>query len=338
MTEAANHRHWSDADRGVYEVWYLTWNHPATGQGFWLRYITEAPRDGGGPPRAELWFARFDPARPERTFGIHRRFPAAQLGATTDPFELIVAGCRLGHDHAFGELAGGGHDIRWDLRWEPAPRVLRQLPDVMYGGGGRGETTVQSPNPRVPMSGRLVVDGEELVFERAVLGQTHLWGKKHAFSWTWGRCAEFAGAPDAVLELLGVRLHRRGITLPPMFLLALDLDGERHRMNQFRHVVRNRASWQGCRVDFSAVSTTVKIEGELVCRPEDMLVAPYLDPDGTEVFCSNTEIGDARLVVWKRHGLTWREHRRLDGTRRAHFEIGGRVRDRAVHADHLLVE
>ena len=138
--------------RGVYEVWYLTWNHPQTGQGFWLRYITEAPTPArrraayGEAPRGELWFARFDPQRPERTFGIHKRFRADRADREA-PFALTIGGAQLGHDHAVGELAGGGHDVRWDLRWEPAAQTLRQLPDVMYARGGLGETTVHVAEP-----------------------------------------------------------------------------------------------------------------------------------------------------------------------------------------------
>ena len=91
--------------------------------------------------------------------------------------------------------------MRWDLHWEPAREELRQLPDVMYLRGGLGETTVLSPNPRVPLSGTVTIDGETLTFDRAVAGQTHLWGKKHAYSWTWGRCAEFGGAQSAAAGL-----------------------------------------------------------------------------------------------------------------------------------------
>ena len=44
----------------------------------------------------------------------------------------------------------------------------------------------------------------------------------------------------------------------------------------------------------------------------------------------NTEIGDARVTVFKRDGLGWREFRRLEAQRRAHFEVGGRAPDPAV--------
>jgi hypothetical protein len=324
MSERDNVRRWDEGSR-AYEVWYLTWNHPETNQGFWLRYIIE-----NGRP--ELWFARF---APDKSFGIRKRFDHVVAGAS--PFRIEIGGAQLGHDHAIGELAGDGHRVSWNLRWDPARDAMRQLPDVMYARGGLGETTVISPNPRVAVSGEVIVDGEKFTFERAVLGQSHVWGKKHAFSWTWGRCADFPGAPDAVLELLGVRLQRGGRTLPPMVLVALDLDGVRHRLNQFRHVARNRGTWQTGRVTFTAQSLRVKIEGELTAPPDDFVNAAYEDPDGTHLWCANTEIGDARVIVYERKGLAWREVRRLEARQRAHFEIGSRERDPAVVREHVLV-
>ena len=332
MTDEHNRRRYEDARRGVYEVWFMTWNHPETEQGFWLRYITEVPTEG--PARAELWFARFDPHDPARTFGIHKRF--VEVASTSTPFSLSIGGSRLASDGATGKLAGGGHEIAWDLHWEPALAELRLLPDVAYRGVG--ETTVISPNPRVAMSGTLVVDGERLAFAGAILGQSHLWGTRHSYSWTWGRCADFADAPGALFEIYAGRLQRRGVTLPPIALVVLDLDGERYRLNQVRHMIRNRARWSTGHVTFSAWSPTVKIEGELTCAAEQMVLAPYLDPDGTEVFCANTEIGDARLTVYRRAGFGWRELRTIEGKRRAHFELGGRARDPLVTREHVLVE
>src|SRR5690606_37102044 len=129
----------------------------------------------------------------------------------------------------------------------------------------------------------------------------------------------------------------RGITTPPLVVVALDVDGERYRFNQVRHWTRNRASWSSGRATFSAQSLTAKVEGELACSPEQMLNAPYVDPDGTDLWCANTEIGNVRLNLYKRSGLGWREHRVLTATRRAHFEIGGRTRDPAVTREHITV-
>ncbi len=335
MSEKDNHRRWTDASRGVYEVWYLTWNDPATEHGFWLRYVTEQPVNG--EPRGELWFARFDPKAPSRTFGFHKVVPFSSVASAENPFVLSVGGARLGHDHAVGQASGDGHDVRWDLRWTAATDALKIYPDLMYLREGFAPTTPIMPNWKVPLSGSLVVDGETYRFDRVPMGQTHLWGKKHGYQWTWAHCADFLGAPDASLEILAGKIQRRGITTPNLMAFALDCDGEQYRMNQVRHWATNRVTWQTGRVEFTARSSTVKIEGELTCAPENLIMAPYLDPDGTEVFCANTEIGDAKLTIYRRTLRGWRELRTLTATRRAHFETGGRTRDPAVTREHILV-
>jgi hypothetical protein len=337
-TEALNHRQYCDGRTGVYEVWYLTWNHPATGQGFWLRYVIEAPTRGAA--HAELWFARFDPKDPARTFGFHRRFPITTVADTTDPFTVTIADARLAHDHAFGATTGDGHTVEWDLHWAPADRPLLMYPELAYRAH-IGDTTAKMPNPRVLVSGKIVVDGEHLDLDRVTAGQNHLWGTRHAYAWTWAHCTELAGAPGVdttLFELIAARLHRGRITTPPLVMAVLDLDGERLAFNQFRHVARNRARWSSGRVAFTARSATHKLEGELVATPERMINAPYLDPDGRPIWCANTEIGDARLIVYERAGLTWRERCRLACAGRAHFEVGGRTRDPAVTREHVTVE
>ena len=328
MPEADNVRRWDDTRTDAYEVWYLTWNHPATGQGFWLRFVTE-------PGRGELWFARFDPKAPGRTFAIHRRFP--RVAATADPFGIDIGDGHLGHDRTRGRLAGGGHEVAWDLRWDPAREPLRLLPDLAYRVP-LGPTRVLSPNPRVVLTGQVVVDGETIAMDGGICGQTHLWGKRHAYAWAWGHCAELEGADGAMVELLAARVARDGVALPPLFMLVLDLDGKRHHLNQLRHVARNRCRWRTGSIAFSAWSPTLCVEGELSCPPERLVLAPYEDPDGTDVFCANTEIGDLELTIYRRSGLRWREHRKLHARGRAHFETGGRTRDPAVVHEHLLVE
>src|SRR5262249_32303481 len=89
-----------DGGRGHYEVWYATLSDPATRNGFWIRMTLEAPFPEHGDPYCQLWFARFDPARPGRTFGVNRRFPIEMLAG--DRAAPVVV--RIG-DH---ELSDGG--------------------------------------------------------------------------------------------------------------------------------------------------------------------------------------------------------------------------------------
>lgn len=333
MSEADNVRRWPVGKRGVAEVWYVTWNDPKTGQGFWLRFINKSPDQG--EPFGELWFARFDPKNPSRTFGIHRRSPDIAIGDA--PFKVAIAGSEIGNAHSFGDLSGNGHDVRWDLRWEPG-ETMRWYPDSFYRRP-IAESTALSPNPRVPLSGTVLVDGEEFTFDRATACQSHTWGRRYSYSWLWAHCNEFAGAPDTTLEIVAGRMQKGRFVLPVMGTISLILDGENISLNGVSNLPRNYMRWHTAFAHFRGKSLTTRIEGEFSCTPEQMINAPYFDPDGKPVFCANTCIGSAKLTVWKRNSpfSSWAEHRRLECNGRAHFEQGRRDRDPLVETPHVLV-
>ena len=333
-SEPDNVRRWDGKSPGHYEVWYLTLNHRASETGTWIRYALEAPL--AGEPRAELWFAQFDAGRPERTFGIHRPFSISEMVAEADPFALSIAGALLRHDRARGELAGGGHRAAWDLSWTPAPYTHRHLPSLFYRRFGRrgtlGDSAVLSPNVDVAVQGWIEVDGHRLELDGEPGGQTHLWGKKHAHAWAWGRATAFEGEHAAAIETLSARVARRGRVSPPLTVMSLMLDGEELHFNRLRDMPWSRGRAGTGFYRFSAAGPVARVEGEFSCRPEDMLMARYEDPDGEPIFCANTEVGDLRVSVFRRSRPLgrWREAALLVAPRTAHFEVASRERDPAI--------
>lgn len=337
-TEADNLRRWDGERRGHYEVWYLTCNHLESATGFWIRYTLESPLPGHGEPYAQLWFAFFDRRQPANNFAIHRRLPITAMQASERPFALSIGEATMDHRSMRGSIAGAGHSASWELRWVPATATHHHLPAVMYRRGGLGETTVLSPNQVVPVSGTIVADGRRFDLAGEPGGQTHLWGRKHAHAWVWARCTAFAGPHSAAFEALTVHLRRGGVRIRPLTILSLDLDGESHRFTGFRHALRTEGTFVTGRYTFRARSGRLRLRGELWARPEDMVVAPYLDPDGEPSFCANTEVGDGRIVVERREGGRWIEVAELRAQGTAHFEIGGRERDPAIVGEHQAVD
>lgn len=336
-TEADNAPIWDGQKRKHYEVWYLTLNHRASRTGFWIRYILEAPVAGRGEPYAEVWFAFFDAADPQRNFGLHQRYPLSAFRAQATPFAVGIGPHRLGHDAATGALAGNGHEARWNLSWLPAQHTYRQLPDLIYKTTF-ADTRVLTPNLDVPFRGTITVDGRDYVCDGEPGGQTHLWGRKHAAAWAWGHCNAFEGRRGAALETLSARLERRGVLLPPLTVVGLELDGERLAWNGVRHLPLGRGRWSTARYAFQAASPEARIEGEYTCRPEDMILAEYADPDGDPCFCANTEVADLRVRVWRRSLLgRFKEAARLSAPQTGHFEIAARQPDAAITRKHVLL-
>ena len=332
-TEADNAPVW-DGRRGHYEAWYLTFNHAPSRAGFWIRYTLEAPRDDA--PRAQVWFAAFGAHEPARTVALNRAYPLHDLRLQAAPFEVGVGPSVLRHDVARGDLEGGGHRVRWDLGWEAGSATHRHLPDVVYRTSF-ADTRVLSPNPRIALEGTVEVDGRRFDLAGEPGGQSHLWGRKHAHAWAWGRCSAFTEGGSAFVEALTVRVRRAGLTLPPVTFLAVHIDDAQLLFTSFRSALRSRGRFGTGRYAFSAESADARMAGEFACPPERMVQAEYADPDGERSFCANTEVADLTLTMQRRAaGAAWDE-RRLVARGTAHFEVAGRRRDPAVRRVHAPV-
>lgn len=335
MSAADNARRWDGRTPGHYEVWYLSFNHAASGAGFWIRYTMEAPAAGKGAAYARLWFAYFCPNDPDRSLAINQIQPIDDTHCESDPFVVMIGDARLANDSAAGEMRGGGHRVKWDLTWKPAAETHRYAAGVWSVVGRVASTQLLSPNLDVPISGSIDVDGTRLSLSDEPGGQTHIWGSKHARDWAWGHCNNFVDYRGVALELVSARLERAGRLLPWVTSICLYLGEESYRF-----------SGTSSRIDigtgfyrFSASTANARIEGEFSCRPDDMIMARYTDPDGEAAYCNNTEIGDLRLTLFSRRSRLsrMRERVRLVARNTGHFEIGARKRDPAIGKDHITI-
>lgn len=329
MAERDNRMVW-DGRPLHYEVWYATLTHRASGTGFWIRYTIESPRAGDGEPYAQLWFARFDADDPTQTFGVNQRLPIGRLVAEQEPFALRLGEAVARDDGFRGAIDAGGHAIRWDLRWRPAMHTHRHLPDFAYGPplGARIDTKVCAPNLDLAIDGEIVVDGKRYVCKGEPGGQSHVWGRKHAYQWAWSHCNGFEDAPGAVLESVSVRLRRGQVILPTLTVFTLRLDGEEHAFRTPWTLPLTRSEFSSGSYVLRATTAATRIEARYTCRPDDMLLAEYLDPDGDPAFNHITCVADVEVRIDKRVGIgRWREHRKLVARRAGHFEWGGRAGD-----------
>ena len=331
---------------GHYEVWFLTLTDRQNKTGYWIRYTLESPEPGHGPPYAELWFCRSDGNDPGANFGFHRRFDISQLSCQHRPFVLRVGPGELGHGHATGSLSGDGHDVSWDLCWEGLQTTHRLLPSVIYSNPlGLAETVLLSPNHSIFVSGTIVIDGQRISLQKVPGGQSHLWGKKHAYGWAWARCNAFDqhgdGPQPAVLEALTVRM-RRGPLVVPLSVLSLYPEGLKASEIAFRHFTNMpliSADYRTGQYVISARGLCHAVDAQFQCSAADMVRTEYVDPDGSPAY--NHYAGTASCTVH----LKSRPHplrpfevvRTWHSDRGAQFEWAGRAGDSQVQTQHVLV-
>jgi hypothetical protein len=315
--------------RGRYEGWFLTISDPGRRSGYWIRYTLRAPISGPAEPR--LWFAAFSLDDPAATFGINQGHAPEELRLGRSDFDVQIGDAILTSGRATGGIAGGGHEVRWDLIFPTGAATFRILPDLMYRRA-LAPTKPLTPNPDTAFTGMIEIDGDRRAVDGLAGQQGHLHGTRHAERWAWIHCSA-SHEEGMVFQALSAQ-GRRGPFLTPFLSFAgLRIGGEWVRLGN----VARRRDWGLGWWRLTLAGRRHRIEAEVRAEPEAMVQARYLDPDDTPRWCHHTEVASCRLTVWERRAGGWQDVADLTAEGTAHAEWAGRTPAPGVEALHQEV-
>jgi hypothetical protein len=311
---------------GVYEVWFLTFTDPVTGRGYWIRSTYLAPKRSA--PSAGVWFARFDPADPGLTFGVHR--PSDTWSISPTEFEVRIEGTVMRSGRAEGSIDGGGHEVSWELEFPTGDATHHLLPETMYRGR-LAPTKPLSPNVDTRFSGSVSVDGERSEIVEARGQQGHLWGERNALRWAWAHCSDFVDE-EAVVHAVTARGRGGTLISPYVTFGAVRWEGRWIRLHR---VSRNPDFGLGTwRVDLE--SRRHRLTGRIEAPAMALLRARYEVPDESVRYCHNSEIASCRLALFERRVGGFEEIALLESQGTTHAEWAGRTP--ASQVEHVVAE
>lgn len=331
-TFADNLCRWDGRSAPHYEVWFLTLNHRESQRGFWFRYTVEAPTcPPGAKPSAALWAAAFDRKAPERNFGLKREYEIDRLSfGEREDFSLRIGDACFALANAVGRVTNGVHTVEWDLDYKPCDSTYHHVSRALLHLA-RPSSFVCSPNLDTRFSGRISVDGEDVILADEPGCQSHLWGRKHVDDWVWVHSNAFENHPATVFEGLAAQPRRAGLKLPRVQSLYLRHRGQEHRFTRLRVAEQWQRKLGMGYWSFSAMNSRIYIEGAAQCRLRDMLQAEYVDPDGEGLFCINSEVANLKIRLFRRaRGVRWRHVETIKAYATAHVEHASRTVDPGV--------
>jgi len=264
-----------------------------------------------------VWFARFDPADPSATFGIHRTYPEWKLGS--ERFSVAIGDAEMASGVARGTLEGGGHRVRWDLQFPTGDPTYRLLPAALYRSS-LAPTKPLSPNPRTTVRGTITVDGLAQELAEAPGQQGHLHGTRHAERWAWAQCGAFVDE-DAIVHALSAQGRRGSFDTPFLTFVGLHWQGRWTRLAKVRF--RRDFDMGTWKIDVS--DRRFRVTGRIEGPADTLLRARYADPSGGVRHCHNSEIASCRLVLFERKARGWQEVALLESKGTTHAEWAGRT-------------
>lgn len=307
-----------------YEVWYLTFAVPEKGLGIWIRYTLTVPRRVSERYSA-VWFSLFDAHSPEASWGMRMAFPLETLERPSEGGIITQWGAVEGRTLR-GHLQSPEHQVEWDLVLDEGfLPVYRPLPDWAYRS-----PIVPSRLTNVALSasvsGRLIVDGREVRVVQAPGCQSHHWGRRLPKRWVWCHCSTFSSARLPLFEGLTLYLP----LLPPLSVFGLWFPkepkafaaGDRVCLRSLREALKVQTSAQFPLWSLSFVRDAWRYQLKVSAPPERFLRAVYDNPTGGQLYCHNTEIADAELIVEHRQGKVWQTAAHWQAQHSAFLEFG----------------
>lgn len=290
LTSACRARGTADS-RGWYEVYYVTAALPG-GRAVWLRYTLDCPT--GADATTSVWGVAFDLTQP-RWFAARTTMAAGHWQPREEGGVDIGPTWQVAPDACSGAVRDSyGRRMRWELRWNQGPGPLSYFPERLEALA----RTSTFPIVCVPMAraeGTVEVDSEVIACDGVPVQQSHLFGGRHAHRWGWLHALGFDGDPDGFLTGVWAVPQRFSGRLPAVSSLLAGLHGEVFRSSSLRAL--RWVDRGGDVVAFRGRAGRLRVDGTAVTRLDRLCGVTYQDPDGSSVWCSNTEVADLRVVV-----------------------------------------
>lgn len=273
---------------GHYESVYLKACHPDGGLGLWIRYtVHQRP---GQPAKGFVWFTLFDAAAGV----VAAKAQTASPQAAPDTL-LCLGENRFAPGVVHGAVAGIDLDASWELHFAGAQAPLWHFPSRWMYRAPLPRTKLLSPYPGVRFRGRVQAGGRRLALDDWPGTVGHNWGSEHAERAIWLHGDNFAGHPDAWLDVAVGRVRLGPALTPWVANGVLCLDGRRHRLGGLRRVPSIDEGPSSCRFTLSGEGITV--HGEASAPPARFVGWLYAQPDGRQRQTVNCSIADLHLQV-----------------------------------------
>jgi hypothetical protein len=275
---------------GHYESIYLKACHPDGGLGVWIRYTVH--KRPGASARGFVWFTLFDAAQ-----GIVAS-KARTAAPTADAEHLICLGeNRFAPGWLSGRARSPALDAAWELTFAGSEAPMWHFPRRWMYSAGLPRTKVLSPYPGVTFSGRLQAGARTIEVDRWPGTVGHNWGTEHAHRAIWIHGTNFAGHPDAWLDLAIGRIRLGRLVTPWVANGVLSCEGRRYRLGGARYLAATSIAEDHERCRFALSGPGITVTGEASAPTERFVGWIYTQPTGQERQTINCSIADLRLRV-----------------------------------------
>jgi hypothetical protein len=283
------------ASNGHVESYFLKANDPNGTRALWLKATIHASDRDPSHAVAEAWAIAFD--KVEGHVAAKAGVPYESARFSTDELDVEIDGSTFTGRRWKGRVATGERSIAYDLVISGGGEPLVHLPFAWMYEPSPPSSKIVALVPDARADGEVTVNGKKWILSRWPMTIGHNWGRSHAPRYAWGHCNAWDGGEALMFEGFTARIVIGPVLAPPSTMLFVQEGGRRLARRGYFGLGPLDEQTTLRRWSFRSTRGKPKVRGELWAETDDFVGLYYPNPDGTMVYCLNTKLARAELVV-----------------------------------------
>jgi hypothetical protein len=280
---------------GHVESYFLKANDPNGTRALWLKATIHASDRDPSRAVAEAWAIAFD--RNDGHVAVKSGIPYESARFSTEALDIEIDGSTFTERRWKGRVATGERSIAYDVVISGEREPLVHLPFAwMYNRSFPGSKIVTLV-PDARADGKVTVNGKTWILAGWPMTVGHNWGSGHAPRYAWGHCNAWEGGLALTFEGFAARIAMGPVLSPPSTMLFVQEGDERFARRGYFGLGPLDEQTTLRRWSFQSTRGSPRVRGELWAETDDFVGLYYPNPDGKMVYCLNTKLARAELVV-----------------------------------------
>lgn len=296
-----------EISRAFFKNWHVKLNDPASQRALWLRFSVLS--SGNGFKRvAEVWAVYFQKQKngEVRKTAIKQTYDINAFLAS-DQSDIRIGNCSLLSDSTQGSIHSKGQSVEWDLKVSKSENSsIHFVPDFLSKTGLVKNSIVTLCEEQV-FSGKLTINGEEIVWNNVPGMQGYFDGTKNGHSWVWGHCNAFFdahGLPSNFLfEGFSTRSQVGPFVIPKLSSFYFLYRDQHYHFNTLRDALYVKSRHDLNEWKFQADRDDLSFRGQIRAEHKDFAGLSFEDTNGSLLYCTHSELATMDIQIYRKGKL-----------------------------------
>lgn len=287
--------------------WYLKLNDPENHRALWLRFslLSTRNRFKRVAETTAVFFQKLA-GREVKKIGLKQTHDIKAFSSPVKS-DIRIGKCEIFEQGTKGLIQSKNHSLSWNLSFTAERESTFDILPGILSRSGLIRSSAVTLCEDLLFSGTTEINGEIIQWRQAPGMQGFSTGTKAGHSWVWGHCNTFlneSGKPTSfIFEGMSTRAQIGPLVVPRLSSFYFYYQDQNYYFNTLLDAIYIKSKHSLNTWEFQADRGELSFRGTVQAEHKDFAGLTYEDTNGSLLYCTNSQIADMTILVYRRGKL-----------------------------------